>query len=152
MPVAREKGIVYCNIETMWEFIKDMENWAPCMPGYVSFKELDEHVSIWALKGDLGILKKKLDFTVTVTERIKPERVEFLLEAKQEGIKGKGSYKAFAEGPEKTEVEFNLDMSGTGIPAKIINAMLAKTLPRDCKELKENLIQQLEREGQSIRK
>ncbi len=31
MPAASERGQVNCNIETMWDFIKNMENWAPCM-------------------------------------------------------------------------------------------------------------------------
>ncbi|MFC0562304.1 CoxG family protein [Halalkalibacter alkalisediminis] len=150
MPVASERGTVQCPIETMWEFIKDMGNWAPCMPGFVTFEEIDENVSVWALKGDMGIFKRKMNFTVTVTERVMPERVAFTLEAKKEGIKGYGSYKAVAKGPNTTDVEFNLDMTGTGLPAKMVNALLSKTLPRDCEELKDNLIEVLEKEGQSI--
>ncbi len=118
--------------------------------GYVSFKEIDENVSVWALKGDMGIFKKTMDFKVTVTERKMPERVAFTLEARKEGIKGEGSYKAVAKGEGVTEVEFNLDMTGTGFPAKVVNALLSKTLPRDCEELKDNLIQVLEKEGQSV--
>ncbi|MDT8860123.1 SRPBCC family protein [Alkalihalobacillus sp. MEB130] len=146
MPVASESGNVNCNIDTMWEFIKEMENWAPCMPGYVSFQKVDTNVSIWALKGDMGILKRTMNFKVTVTERVKPERVAFKLEAQSIGIKGEGSYRAVRKGTDMTEVEFYLDMSGTGIPAKVVNVLLSKTLPRDCKELKENLIEVLEKD------
>ncbi|WP_227937561.1 CoxG family protein [Alkalihalobacillus deserti] len=150
MPVASERGSIHCNIETMWEFIKNMKNWATCMPGYVSFEQVDENVSVWALKGDMGIVKRTVDFTVTVTERNRPEHIAFTLEAKSEGVKGEGSYKAVATGPKTTDVEFKLDMTGTGFAAKVINVVLTKTLRRDCEELKENLIQVLEKEGQSM--
>lgn len=150
MPVATEKGSIQCDIETMWEFIKDMENWATCMPGYVSFQQVSEAVSIWALKGDLGIFKRTVDFTVTVTEKKRPEWIAFTLEAKSEGIKGEGSYKAVATGVNATDVEFNLEMTGTGFTAKVINVVLAKTLPRDCEQLKENLKKVIETKDQSV--
>ncbi|WP_102347693.1 CoxG family protein [Bacillus sp. Marseille-P3661] len=150
MPIAKEHGRVNQNIHTMWDFIKDMENWAPCMPGYVSFKEVDKNVSIWCLKGDVGIFKRKVDFTVTVTERVAPDRIAFTLEAKTEGIKGVGSYKAVAVGDDATDVEFNLDMSGQGLAAKVVNVLLSKTLPRDCKILKDNLTKVLESEESPV--
>ena len=108
MPVAIESGQVELNIETMWDFIKDMGNWAPCMPGYVSFKEVDENVSIWTLKGDVKIFKRKVDFQVTVTERTAPDTIAFTLVAEKEGIKGEGIYKAVAIGENKTELQFRL--------------------------------------------
>ena len=150
MPLAKENGRVNRNIETMWGFIKNMENWAPCMPGYVSFKEVNENVSIWCLKGDVGIFKRKVDFTVTVTERVAPERIAFTLEAKSEGIKGVGSYQAVANGSDATDVEFNLDMEGKGLAKKVVNVLLSKTLPRDCKILKDNLTKVLEAEESPV--
>ena len=115
MPVAIENGRVDLNIETMWDFIKDMGNWAPCMPGYVSFQEVDENVSIWTLKGDVKIFKRKVDFHVTVTERVAPDTIAFTLVAEKEGIRGEGTYKAIAVGNDATDLEFNLNMEGSGM-------------------------------------
>jgi carbon monoxide dehydrogenase subunit G len=150
MPEAREYGRVNRNIETMWEFVKKMNNWAPCMPGFVSFEEIDENTSIWYLKGDMKVLKKKIDFTVRVTERKAPERIAFTLESKSEGIKGEGSYTAKSDEKDFTDVEFILKMSGQGMTKKVVNSILSKTLPRDCEILKENLIKMLEEKPHKV--
>lgn len=150
MPQAIESGRVELNIEKMWDFIKDMGNWAPCMPGYVSFEEVNENESIWCLKGDVKIFKRKVNFDVTVTEREAPDRIAFTLEAKSEGIKGEGTYSAVAVGPDVTELRFLLNMEGTGMAKKVVNALMSKVLPRYCRELKENLIKVLESENQPL--
>ncbi|MEC1721466.1 CoxG family protein [Schinkia azotoformans] len=144
MPAAIESGRVELNIETMWNFIKDMGNWAPCMPGYVSFEEIDENISIWTLKGDVKIFKRKVDFHVTVTERVAPDTIAFTLVAEKEGIKGEGIYKAVPIGSNATDLEFRLNMEGKGMAKKVVDALMAKVLPRYCRELKENLIEVLE--------
>ena len=108
MPEARECGSVNRDIEVMWEFVKDLKNWAPCMPGLVSVGETDENTSIWSLKGDMKMLKRKVEFTVTVTERTAPERIVFTLGSKGDGISGGGSYTAKRAGENVTDVEFIL--------------------------------------------
>lgn len=143
MPQANVSGRINLPIETVWEFIKDMKNWAPCMPGYISFEEIDDNVSIWRLKGDVGIFQRAVNFTVNITEKVAPERIAFTLEAKGEGIVGSGAYTAKPAGDSETDMEFMLDMSGQGMAKPIINALLSKTLPRDCQKLKENLIEVL---------
>jgi carbon monoxide dehydrogenase subunit G len=145
MPVAIENGRVNLNIETLWDFIKDMENWAPCMPGYVAFTEVDENISIWSVKGDVKIFKRKVDFRVTVTERVAPDTIVFTLEAEKEGIIGEGTYTAVAVGADATELELRLNMEGKGMAKKVINALMSKVLPRYCKKLKENLIKVIEK-------
>jgi carbon monoxide dehydrogenase subunit G len=144
MPEAKEKGTVNCNIDTIWKFIKDLGNWAHCMPGYVSFQEVDDHTTIWCLKGDSKILKKKIELNVTVTERIAPGKITFILHSKNEGIIGEGSYTAKKVSQDVTEVEFKLQMSGQGLTKKVVNAYLKNTLSRDCKILKENVTRLLE--------
>ena len=44
--------------ETIWEFVKDMDNWAPFLTGYQSHEAIDERDSIWTLKGDVGVLAR----------------------------------------------------------------------------------------------
>ena len=38
----------------VWDFVKDMNNWAPMLTGYQKHEILDEKDSIWTLKGDVG--------------------------------------------------------------------------------------------------
>jgi|HigsolmetaAR203D_1030402.scaffolds.fasta_scaffold01157_3 carbon monoxide dehydrogenase subunit G len=143
MPQVTVGGRIGLPIETVWEFIKDMKNWAPCMPGYISFEEVDDKVSVWRLKGDVGIFQRAVNFNVTITEKVPPEKIAFTLEAKGEGIAGGGTYTAKPAGESETEMEFVLELNGQGMTKPVINALLSKTLPRDCETLKKNLIEVL---------
>ena len=140
MPEAHVSGRIGLPIGDVWEFIKDMKNWAPCMPGYISFEEVDDTVSIWRLKGDVGLFQRAVSFTVTITEKVPPERIAFTLDAKADGITGGGMYRARPAGENETEMEFALELNGVGMARPVINALLAKTLPRDVQKLKDNLV------------
>ena len=151
MPEAKECERVNRNINALWDFIKEMNNWAQCMPGFVSFEEQDENTSIWHLKGDGKLLKRKICFTVKVIEKIKPERIVFTIESKNEGITGEGSYLAKSAGNGATDVEFFLKLTGRGMKKQMVNSYLKKSLPKDCKTLKEGLFQVLGIYGKSIK-
>src|SRR6476646_8190190 len=77
--------------ETVWEFVKDMNNWAPFLTGYQAHQVLDERDSIWTLKGDVGILSRVVRLKFHVTEWNGPERVAFTLEGLNEPVGGGGT-------------------------------------------------------------
>ena len=78
-------------IETIWEFVCDMDNWAAFVTGYQSHAVHGETDSVWTLKGDVGVLTRTLEFRVRVTEWAGPERVRFSLEGLNEAMSGEGS-------------------------------------------------------------
>ena len=59
MPAGTHSVNIPLNINTIWEFVHDMNNWAPLVPGYIEHEILSEHESTWVFKGDLGFMKKK---------------------------------------------------------------------------------------------
>jgi len=75
----------------VWEFVRDMDRWAPFMLGYQSHEKRSERESLWTLKGDVGSLTRKVDFRVQITEWTEPERVRFTLEGVGEDMQGDGS-------------------------------------------------------------
>jgi carbon monoxide dehydrogenase subunit G len=77
----------------IWEFVREMDHWAPFLTGYQSHEKQSESESIWTLKGDVGVLARTLRFRVLVTEWAGPERVTFALKGMNEPMTGEGSFR-----------------------------------------------------------
>ena len=77
--------------EAVWDFVKDMNNWAPYLTGYQTHEVLSETDSIWTLKGDVGVLARVVKLKAHVTEWNGPERVSFTLTGLNEQVEGDGT-------------------------------------------------------------
>ena len=75
----------------VWDFVKDMNNWAPFLTGYQAHEVLSDRESIWTLKGDVGVLARTVRLRVEVTEWNGPDRVAFRLTGLNEPVEGGGS-------------------------------------------------------------
>jgi carbon monoxide dehydrogenase subunit G len=80
-------------IETIWEFVREMDHWGPWVAGYQSHVKESETDSVWTLKGDLGSLSRTLRFKVRITEWAGPERVSFELAGLNEKMDGRGQFR-----------------------------------------------------------
>jgi carbon monoxide dehydrogenase subunit G len=80
-------------IETIWEFVREMDNWAPMLSGYQQHEKENENDSVWTLKGDVGVLARIVKFRVRVIEWAGPERVTFQLEGLNELMSGDGEFR-----------------------------------------------------------
>ncbi|HZS36125.1 MAG TPA: SRPBCC family protein [Polyangia bacterium] len=76
--------------EQVWEFVRDMNNWAPFLTGYQRHEIENETDSIWTLKGDVGVLSRTVRLKAHVTEWNGPERVAFTLVGIDEVVEGGG--------------------------------------------------------------
>jgi carbon monoxide dehydrogenase subunit G len=76
--------------EAIWEFVKDMNNWAPFLTGYQKHEIESETDSVWTLKGDVGVLSRVVKLKAHVTEWNGPERVAFTLTGLNEAVDGGG--------------------------------------------------------------
>jgi len=79
-------------IEQIWEFVKEIDNWAPMVAGYVSHEKENADDSSWVLKGDLGSVTRTLKFKVHVSEWAGPDRVTFELVGINEQMEGNGVF------------------------------------------------------------
>ncbi len=79
-------------METLWDFVKEMDHWAPFVTGYQHHEKQSETESTWTLKGDVGVLARTLTFRVRITEWNGPERVRFELEGVNEPMTGAGTF------------------------------------------------------------
>lgn len=85
-------------IDAIWEFVREMDHWAPLLTGYQSHQKQSETESVWTLKGDVGVLARTLRFQVLVTEWAGPTRVRFALKGQNEPMSGEGSFQLEAIG------------------------------------------------------
>ncbi|HVN37638.1 MAG TPA: SRPBCC family protein [Myxococcota bacterium] len=79
--------------EVIWEFVREMDHWAPFLTGYQSHEKQSDTESTWTLKGDVGVLARTLRFRVLITEWAGPERVTFALKGMNEPMAGEGSFR-----------------------------------------------------------
>jgi carbon monoxide dehydrogenase subunit G len=79
-------------IGVIWDFVQEMDHWAPWVAGYQSHEKQSATESVWILKGDVGVLARTVKFQVTVTEWAGPERVSFALKGLNEPMQGSGAF------------------------------------------------------------
>jgi carbon monoxide dehydrogenase subunit G len=95
--------------EMVWDFVKDMNNWAPFLTGYQRHEVESETDSVWTLKGDVGVLSRVVKLRAHVTEWNGPSRVAFTLTGLNEVVDGGGTLlirKPENEAPKKKKKSF----------------------------------------------
>jgi carbon monoxide dehydrogenase subunit G len=79
-------------VETIWEFVHEMDTWATFVTGYQSHTKENEKDSTWVLKGDVGVLARTVKFAVHIEEWTPPTRVTFTLKGVNEPMQGTGTF------------------------------------------------------------
>ena len=77
MPQVEYSTTIQLPRHLIWEFVKDINNWAPFLTGYQRHEIVDERDSIWTLRGDVGVLARMVKLKAHITEWNGPERVSF---------------------------------------------------------------------------
>ena len=92
MPAGTHSVNVPLNINIIWEFVQDMNNWAPLVPGYINHEIISENESTWSFKGDLGFMKKTVKLKVDIKEWNETSEVIFDLTGMSDNFKGGGYF------------------------------------------------------------
>jgi carbon monoxide dehydrogenase subunit G len=79
-------------VRTVWDFVREMDQWARFVTGYQGHEKQSDTESTWTLKGDVGVLARRLVFKVHITEWKEPERVSFRLTGVNEPMQGAGEF------------------------------------------------------------
>lgn len=79
-------------VNRIWSFVEDMDNWARFVTGYQSHEKRSDTESLWTLKGDVGVLARKLVFQVDITEWSPGKRAAFRLKGVNEALSGEGVF------------------------------------------------------------
>jgi len=76
----------------VWDFVAEMDHWARFVTGYQTHAKRSETESQWTLKGDVGVLSRKLVFDVEITEWSIGKRAAFRLKGVNEPMEGEGVF------------------------------------------------------------
>ena len=100
MPEISYNALIEAPVEVVWDFAKDIKNWAPLLKYYESLEELNERESIWTMKGEIGPFTRITKLRVIITEWLEQQRVAFDMEGINEPIKGSGNVSLNSNGGE----------------------------------------------------
>lgn len=92
MAEARYTTTTRIPVDRIWDFVQDMDHWAPFVMGYQGHEKQSDTESTWTLKGDLGVMSRALTFAVVITEWNGPSRVRFTLRGLNEPMSGEGAF------------------------------------------------------------
>jgi carbon monoxide dehydrogenase subunit G len=108
----------------VWDFVKDMNNWAPFAKGYQEHEVVNDRESFWTVKGDIGPLSRVTKFHVTITEWNDGEGVAFTLKWLNEPITGEGAIK-LVDADAGTEIQGEALLEFGGSIGPIVNHLFA---------------------------
>ncbi|MFB9826393.1 CoxG family protein [Lederbergia wuyishanensis] len=135
MPSGMHQAEVDLPIHKVWDFVKDMDNWAPLIPGYIHHRKFTNRQSIWEFYSDIGLIKKKISLMVTIIEWMEPTKVTFSLKGEKGKLSGSGYYLAEAIDKNRTRITGFLDITASGTLGAMVNEILKSYLPKTTKEM-----------------
>ncbi|MGN7388940.1 CoxG family protein [Sporosarcina sp. SAFN-015] len=130
-------------IEKVWDFVKDMDRWAPLVPGYIEHEIINDKQSTWTFKGDIGIMQKTVKLQIDITEWTEPSLVTFDLTGLNENFAGNGYFKAEAISDSKTVMHGNLDITAKGVMGPMVNAILKSFVPKTAQDLTKAIAEEI---------
>lgn len=143
MPSGTHTTALDIPIEKVWDFVSDMNRWAPLVPGYIEHEILSEKQSTWTFKGDIGIMQKTVKLQIDITEWNEPTLVTFDLTGLNENFAGNGYFKAEAISETQTLMHGNLDITAKGVMGPMINAILKSFVPKTAEELTKAIAEEI---------
>lgn len=135
MPAGTHTVQLPVEIEEIWNFVSDMDKWAPLVPGYIEHEIINQNESTWSFKGDLGFMKKTVKLKVDITEWKEPTKVTFNLKGLSDNFKGGGYFQAEVIDENNTKMTGNLDITAGGAMGPMINQILKSFVPKTTEEL-----------------
>lgn len=139
----------------VWEFVRDMNNWAPFTRGYQSHELLSEFESLWTVRGDLGPISRVTKVQVLITEWVEGERVAFTVKGINEPLTGGGAIMlADAAAGQRTEIRGDATIEFGGSLGPVVNHLIGPFIESGADELVVQIVEavtgeQVEREKRS---
>lgn len=133
MPSGIHQVILDVPIEVIWNFVKDMDNWAPLVPGYVIHEKINSRQSTWEFQGDIGLFKKKVNLMINIKEWSPPTRVSFDLEG--EKYTGNGYFEVKEIKRNQSQLTGFIEVNAIGKMEGMKNSFLKNAIPKSAEEI-----------------
>jgi len=133
MPSGTHQFEVQLPIDLIWNFIKEMDNWAPLVPGYITHTKLNDHQSTWEFYSETGLVSKHMNLLVDIQDWVEPTLVSFQL--KGDKYNGRGRFQAESVGERTTKITGYLEINAIGTMASMKNTVLKSVIPKKTEEM-----------------
>lgn len=143
MPSGTHEVVLDLSIDKIWDFVSEMDKWAPLVPGYIEHEIINDKQSTWTFKGDIGIMQKTVKLQVDIKDWIEPTTVTFDLTGLNENFAGNGYFEAEALSDNQTKMTGNLDITAKGMMGPMINAILKNFVPDTAKDLTDRIAEEI---------
>lgn len=144
MPSGTHSINLQVPIQNIWNFVSDMDKWAPLVPGYIEHTIISDKQSTWSFKGDLGFMKKTVKLRIDITNWIEPTKVTFDLTGVSDNFTGSGYFEAEVISGNETKMTGFLDITAKGAMGPMINGILKSFVPKTAEELSQAIANRIE--------
>ncbi len=135
MPEVTYTATISVGRADVWQFVKDMNNWAPLAKGYQSHEVISERESVWTVKGDIGPISRVTKFQVNITEWLEEEGVTFVIKGLNEPITGQGAIRLSDTPNAGTEIHAKATLEVGGTIGPIVNQLMVPWIHAGADEL-----------------
>ena len=128
--IKTEQSItIDANVESAWDYVKEIERWAGLLPGCRDCSVIDPNNSRWTLKVGAGGLVRTVKVLVHIDHWQGPEQVLFSFKLEGDPVEGGGSYRASRRGDRQTDVVMTVRVQGSGPMAPMWEGISKPLLP-----------------------
>jgi carbon monoxide dehydrogenase subunit G len=124
MPITTTEFSVKLPQGKLWVLLNNLDALGKCVPGCEQVEVLGPDDSRWKVKLSVGIISRRIDAKVHVTERAEPERISLKLESVEGDITGAWLVQMSEEGQDSTRVKLVADLNARGSFEWIINQII----------------------------
>jgi carbon monoxide dehydrogenase subunit G len=146
MPKVTYNRTIKASVNDVWNFVSDINNWAPFMMGYQSHEVVNEKESLWRLKANISVITHTFEMRVNITEWVAPQKVGFELKGLTDPVRGGGLVSLAQNKYDATHTDVLLDLSleGKGLASPIVNHVVSPLLEPMATELLEKIANEVE--------
>ncbi|MBI2492176.1 MAG: SRPBCC family protein [Candidatus Rokubacteria bacterium] len=127
MPSVRGETAVGAGAAAAWAFVRRYENWAALFPGYQGHRVISPRVSVWRVRGDVGVFSRLVEAEVEVVQET--PSVRFTITGLTENFHGAGTFEVTPLDATRSTLAFTLEVRAGGPMAPMVNALLTGRLP-----------------------
>lgn len=131
-------------INGVWDYVREIDNWANLMPGLQDCEIADEDNSRWTLKVGAGALVRTVRVAVHVEKWDGPGYAAFKFKLEGDPVAGQGTYLAKATSSGATEISLGIQVRGSGPMAPMWETMGKPLLPSFASAFAEQLRDKIE--------
>lgn len=135
MPKITEQIDLHVPLNTIWDFIHVIDNWASLVPGYICHNTRSNESVELEFKVQVGLLKKKIKLYIDLTDYTESNTMNFQFRSESNQFTGTGTVHFHQLSPVKTRMAIHAEIITKGAMAPIINTFITNTRPNNTDEI-----------------